>query len=278
MPRPIRLGRGIESVPTSVFIEKEGCFFFGAEADDRSAIAPRNYRRTFKLDIGSPTYVLSAHIGEFKQKFTAADLTKKFLEYILQQCASRSYPCDRAVITRPVGFSPVQCEQLREAALAAGLKEVEFLTEPQAAGLKYGADDIGADWQNAFVVDWGGGTLDMALISQSEQGLVAHGRYCKGIRSGGEDFDDTLFQIVESEIRTAGCGQMLEADLDSPGWKYNVYKQIRTAKEDLSQQNSRKITLVSHEGKTYPPLPWLVKLLNGGFVLGWRRALLWQRI
>ena len=254
MPRPIRLGRGIESVPTSVFIEKEGCFFFGAEADDRSAIAPRNYRRTFKLDIGSPTYVLSAHIGEYKQKFTAADLTKKFLEYILQQCASRSYPCDRAVITRPVGFSPVQCEQLREAALAAGLKEVEFLTEPQAAGLKYGADDIGADWQNAFVVDWGGGTLDMALISQSEQGLVAHGRYCKGIRSGGEDFDDTLFQIVASEIRTAGCGQMLEADLDSPGWKYNVYKQIRTAKEDLSQQNSRKITLVSHEGKTYPPI------------------------
>ena len=76
MPRPIRLGRGIESVPTSVFIEKEGCFFFGAEADDRSAIAPRNYRRTFKLDIGSPTYVLSAHIGEYKQKFTAADLTK----------------------------------------------------------------------------------------------------------------------------------------------------------------------------------------------------------
>ena len=148
----------------------------------------------------------------------------------------------------------MQCEQLREAALAAGLKEVELLTEPQAAGLKYGWDDIGADWQNALVVDWGGGTLDMALISQSEQGPVDHGRYCKGIRSGGEDFDDVLFQIVASEIRTAGCGQMLEVDLASPGWTYNVYKQIRAAKEDLSWQSSKKITLVSHEGKTYRPI------------------------
>ena len=259
MPRPVRLGRGIDYVPTSVFIEKDGCFYFGADADDQSVTAPRNYRRTFKLDIGSPTYVLSAHIGEYKQKFTAADLTKKFLEYILQQCAAKSYPCDRAVVTRPVDFSPVQCEQLREAALAAGLKEVELLTEPQAAGLKYGWDDIGADWQNALVVDWGGGTLDMALISQSEQGPVAHGRYCKGIRSGGEDFDDILFQIVASEIRTAGYEQMLEADLEADrrhhlGWTYNVYKHIRKAKEDLSWRNSEKISLMSHEGKTYPPI------------------------
>ena len=254
-PRPVRLGRGIDYyVPTSVFIKKEDCFYFGADADDRRAMAPRNYRRTFKLDIGEPTYVLSAHIGEYKQKFTAADLTKKFLGYILQQCAEKSYPCDRAVVTRPVYFSPVQCEQLREAALAAGLKEVELLTEPQAAGLKYGCDDIGADWQNALVVDWGGGTLDMALISQSEQGPVAHGRYCKGIRSGGEDFDNILFQIVASEIRTAGYEQMLKADRDSLGWKYYVDKQIRKAKEDLSWQNFKKITLMSHEGKTYPPI------------------------
>ena len=254
LPRSVRLGRGIDYVPTSVFVEKDGNFFFGAEADDQSAIIPRNYKRAFKLDIGTTTYLLSVRIGQKRQRFTAADLTKKFLEYILQQCAAKSYPCDRAVITRPVDFSPMQMEQLQESALAAGLKEVVFITEPEAAGYAYRMECADTNWQNALVVDWGGGTLDMALVSQSGNELHANKRYRDGISCGGENFDDALRMLATQIIRSGENAPMLDADESDLSWIYKTRALFRKEKEHLSERNSSLLRLVSCNGVPYPSI------------------------
>ena len=254
MSRPVRLGRGTDSVPTSVFIESNGCFYFGADADDQSAAAPRNYRRAFKLDIGTSTYLLSVRTEKERQRFTAADLTKKFLGYILQQCAEKSYPCDRAVVTRPVDFSPLQEKQLQEAAISAGLKEIIFITEPEAAGYAYRMECADTNWQNALVVDWGGGTLDMALVSQSGNELHANKRYRDGTSCGGENFDDALRLLATQIIRFGSDSSVLEEDEMDLSWIYNSRRQFRKEKELLSEQSSRILRLVSHDGVPYQPI------------------------
>ena len=254
MPRPVRLGRGIDYVPTSVFMEKDGGFYFGSDADDQSGTAPRNYRRAFKLDIGTSTYLLSARTGKERQRFTAADLTQKFLGYILQQCAEKSYPCDRAVVTRPVDFSPLQEKQLQEAAMAAGLKEIIFITEPEAAGYAYRMEYPDTTWQNALVVDWGGGTLDMALVSQSGNELHANKRYRDGTSCGGENFDDALRLLATQIIRSGSDSSVLEEDETDLSWLYNSRRQFRKEKELLSEQSSRILRLVSHDGVPYQPI------------------------
>ena len=264
MPRPVRLGRGIDYVPTSVFMEKDGCFYFGADADDQSVAAPRNYRRAFKLDIGTSTYLLSVRTEKERQRFTAADLTQKFLEYILQQCAEKSYPCDRAVVTRPVDFSPLQEKQLQEAAMSAGLKEIIFITEPEAAGYAYRMESPDTTWQNALVVDWGGGTLDMALVSQSGNELHANKRYRTGISCGGENFDDALRLLATQIIRTGSDASVLKEDEMDLSWIYNSRRQFRKEKELLSEQSSRILRLVSHDGIPYQP----VKLNRQDFEIG----------
>ena len=264
MPRPVRLGRGIDYVPTSVFLEKDGCFYFGADADDQSVAAPRNYRRAFKLDIGTSTYLLSVRTEKERQRFTAADLTQKFLGYILQQCAEKSYPCDRAVVTRPVDFSPLQEKQLQEAAMAAGLKEIIFITEPEAAGYAYRMESPDTTWQNALVVDWGGGTLDMALVSQSGNELHANKRYRAGISCGGENFDDALRLLATQIIRSGSNASVLEEDETDLSWVYNSRRLFRKEKELLSEQISRVLHLVSHDGVPYQS----IKLNRQDFEVG----------
>ena len=264
MPRPVRLGRGIDYVPTSVFMEKDGCFYFGADADDQSVAAPRNYRRAFKLDIGTSTYLLSVRTEKERQRFTAADLTQKFLEYILQQCAEKSYPCDRAVVTRPVDFSPLQEKQLQEAAMSAGLKKIIFITEPEAAGYAYRMESPDTTWQNALVVDWGGGTLDMALVSQSGNELHANKRYRAGISCGGENFDDALRLLATQIIRSGSDASILKEDEMDLSWIYNSRRKFRKEKELLSEQSSRILRLVSHDGIPYQP----VKLNRQDFEIG----------
>ncbi len=256
-PQTVRLGRGHDFVPTSVLAGGNDSFIFGDEADDQFAYNPSSYARAFKLKLGGSTYVLSYRDEKTRKRCTAAYLTQKYLEYILRECKDNSYACDRAVLTRPVKFTPDQLAQLEEAAHAAGLREVEFITEPQAAAYAYCNERPAEAWQNALVVDWGGGTLDMALVSKTAKGVVVHEKYCDGMLRGGEDFDDALFLLAETAIKRGEDAPMwkaLEKDKLDLGWTLTTRVRIRQAKEDLSRSGTKPLPLRSCEGRAYKPV------------------------
>ena len=256
-PQTVRLGRGHDFVPTSVLAGGNDSFIFGDEADDQFAYNPSSYARAFKLKLGGSTYVLSYRDEKTRKRCTAAYLTQKYLEYILRECKDNSYACDRAVLTRPVKFTPDQLAQLEEAAHAAGLREVEFITEPQAAAYAYCNERPAEAWQNALVVDWGGGTLDMALVSKTAKGVVVHEKYCDGMLRGGEDFDDALFLLAETAIKRGEDAPMwkaLEKDKLDLGWTLTTRVRIRQAKEDLSRSKTKPLPLRSCEGRAYKPV------------------------
>ena len=98
---------------------------------------------------------------------------------------------------RPVKFSndpaaDYQAEEtLRQAALLAGFNEVAFELEPVAAALFY--EQSLNHPQNTLIFDFGGGTLDIAImrLGNPDQRLVyASG----GIGIAGSDFDRTIIQ------------------------------------------------------------------------------------
>ena len=98
---------------------------------------------------------------------------------------------------RPVKFSedPILDQQaeenLRQAALGAGFEQVDFELEPVAAALFYERSLF--EPQNVLVFDFGGGTLDIAIMRLGAPGdrhIFASG----GIDIAGTDFDRAIIE------------------------------------------------------------------------------------
>jgi rod shape-determining protein MreB len=82
----------------------------------------------------------------------------------------------------------VERRAVRESALSAGAREVYLIDEPMAAAIGAGLD-VTAPTGN-MVVDIGGGTTDVAVISLS--GVVTS----QSVRTGGDKMDEAIISFV----------------------------------------------------------------------------------
>jgi hypothetical chaperone protein len=109
-------------------------------------------------------------------------------------------PPRRAVFGRPVNFAfgdgPVANRKaqhrLEAAAKQAGFEEVVFEYEPIGASLDFGRSHGLAAGGHVFVFDFGGGTLDVAVVQIAADGaqtVLATG----GVGIGGDHFDQAIF-------------------------------------------------------------------------------------
>ncbi|WP_455564398.1 Hsp70 family protein [Akkermansia massiliensis] len=253
-PELIRLGRGRDYLPTSVYVPEEGGFLFGEDADDQIEFGVDRYCRAFKMKLGSNVPALAFLDGDRFIQHSAKELTRRFLQHIKERSENEVFMgkiITKAVITKPVLFSPAQCEELKEAALGAGFHEVEFVTEPEAAGYAFCTLCPSEAFQgNALVIDWGGGTLDMALVSRNGDHVLTHREYTAGdMNMGGEVFDEQLWNHVNRRLRDQG-----ESDLtrEKPEHQNLLFRKVREAKEMLSTQMQRTLRLSSPRGACPP--------------------------
>ncbi len=197
-PRILKMGRHADLIPTTAYLQEDGNLLFGDDADDMAEIDASRYCRAFKMKLGSTAPVLG-HL-------TAQDLVREFLSHLVRRVKDDAtlykMNISGAVLTCPVNFSAAQKKQLSDAALASGLSEVELITEPEAAGYAFCYFSAAQAFRkNALVVDWGGGTLDVALVSRSGEKLSAQKRASFGNNSmGGEVFDDRLSELVMEQL------------------------------------------------------------------------------
>ena len=105
----------------------------------------------------------------FERYYTVRDLARTYLSLLKERAEQElGEPVHAATLGRPVKFSesPEQDqkaqETLRQAAYEAGFKEVDFELEPIAAALDY--EQSLAKPQNVIIFDFGGGTLDIAVM------------------------------------------------------------------------------------------------------------------
>ena len=126
-PQTIKLGKGKDSIPTAVYVAENGEMLFGEEADDNIEFGPERYCRGFKMKLGRSQPVLVFRKGDRSVKYTAKDLTRVFLGYVLHRVEEEVFmgnKVGKVVITCPALFSPMQREELRKAAMEAGLVDV----------------------------------------------------------------------------------------------------------------------------------------------------------
>jgi rod shape-determining protein MreB len=118
------------------------------------------------------------------------EITEAMLRYFIQRAHNRAKLIrPRIVICVPPCITSVEKRAVRESALSAGAREVYLIEEPMAAAIGSGLD-VTAPTGN-MVVDIGGGTTDVAVISLS--GIVTS----SSIRCGGDKMDDAIINYVK---------------------------------------------------------------------------------
>jgi rod shape-determining protein MreB len=119
------------------------------------------------------------------------EVTEQMLKYFIRQAhGGRRFPArPRIVIGVPSEITPVEKRAVRESAMSAGAAEV-FLVE-QAMMAAIGAGLPITEPSGNMVVDIGGGTTDVAVISLS--GIV----YSRSVRVAGNEMDDAIIQHLK---------------------------------------------------------------------------------
>jgi len=121
------------------------------------------------------------------------DITAEMLRYFIRRVGGGGLPFSRVVLCVPSGITGVERDAVEEATLAAGARNVGLIEEPMAAAI--GAGLPVAEAQGSMVVDIGGGTTEVAVLSLG--GIVVW----ESIRVGGYELDDSIIRHVDSDLR-----------------------------------------------------------------------------
>jgi len=97
----------------------------------------------------------------------------------------------RVMVCIPTGVTGVEERAVRQAAVHAGAKEAHLIEEPFAAALGAGLDVFQPS--GSMVVDIGGGTTDIAVISLG--GIVCS----NSLRVGGDKLDEAIVKYIRRE-------------------------------------------------------------------------------
>lgn len=117
-------------------------------------------------------------------------VTEKMLQYFIKKITSNSIfkINPRVLVSVPCGATQVERRAIRESILGAGAREVYLIEEAMSAAVGAGLPVDEAT--GSMVVDIGGGTTEIAIISLS--GIV----YSESVRVGGDRFDDSIVNYV----------------------------------------------------------------------------------
>lgn len=123
------------------------------------------------------------------------EITEEMLAYFLNTVRrlSPKFLRPRVVIGVPSGITNVEVRAVRDAAEGAGAREVYIVEEPMAAAI--GVTMAVADPVGNMIVDIGGGTTDMAVISLG--GIVRS----KNLRIAGDKFNNDIAAYIRNEFK-----------------------------------------------------------------------------
>jgi rod shape-determining protein MreB len=118
------------------------------------------------------------------------DMTEAMLKHFILCVHNRkSLVRPRIIVAVPSGITQVERRAVREAVESAGAREIYLIEEPMAAAI--GAGLPVSEPTSSMVVDIGGGTTEVAVISLS--GIV----YSKSVRVAGDKIDEAIVQYMK---------------------------------------------------------------------------------
>ncbi len=126
------------------------------------------------------------------------EVTEQMLKYFIEKAISSSKKFgigsfSRVIIGIPCGVTEVERKAVRDAAKNAGARTVFLIEEPLASaiGAKLQIQEAGGN----FIVDIGGGTTEVAVISLG--GIVV----ARSLRVAGDKLNDDIMQFAQKEYK-----------------------------------------------------------------------------
>ncbi len=148
---------------------------------------------------------------------------------------------DSAVVAIPIGFSPIKRRELRKAASDAGINILNFVSEPSAAVFKHYSEV--SKWQKVAIFDWGGGTLDIAVVELNNGNVIEMSTLGKPL--GGANIDAKVAEwahiqaLKEMRVKIP-FKEMLSSSRD------DMLDQAEYVKIALSNENETTIALLDY--------------------------------
>lgn len=188
------------------------------------------FARSFKPLLGrAPNREMARLRGE---GFSAREVARIFLREVVAEVKRSSGARIRELVfTVPVESYDAYRAELKGLAAAVGVRRVRFVDEPVAAAIGYGLGLSRS--RRVLVVDFGGGTLDLALVELTPRSLEQGG--CRvlakeGRPVGGETVDGWLLRHFSRKLEVAHEMRAVAKD-ELELWRRLMRAEARRVKE-----------------------------------------------
>lgn len=150
------------------------------------------------------------------------EVTQAMLKYFIKKSMKRrSFLRPRIVICIPYGITQVERRAVKEAAEAAGCREVYLIEEPMAAAI--GAGLPVTEPSGSMIVDIGGGTTEVAVISLG--GIVCS----QSIRVAGDKFDEAIIHYMRKQYNLL-IGERTAENIKITIGNASAFEELRTVR------------------------------------------------
>lgn len=170
-------------------------------------------------------------------------VTEQMLQHFIRKVHESTFikPSPRVLVCVPCMSTQVERRAIKESAEGAGAREVFLIEEPMAAAI--GAGLSVEEAQGSMVVDIGGGTTEIAIISLS--GVV----YSESVRVGGDRFDEAITSYVRRHYGSLIGEATAERIKEEIGCAYpgTELREIDVRGRNLAEGVPRSFTLNSNE-------------------------------
>jgi len=169
------------------------------------------------------------------------DVTQKMIQYFIRRACGNAVFRPRVVICIPTGISEVEERAVIDAGSQAGARKTYLIDEPVAAALGAGVDIYSP--VGSMIVDIGGGTTDVAVISLG--GVVVS----QSIKIAGDKFDEAIMRYVRRKYNVAIGERTAEKVKIQIGavYEHDEAKTMEVKGRCLIQGLPKNITLSSKE-------------------------------
>ncbi|WP_245687810.1 Hsp70 family protein, partial [Rhodococcus phenolicus] len=213
-------------MPSAVYLDPHGTITTGDVAVNHATLDPAGYIAAPKAHVTTGTVHTRGH--DIPTATTIAAVLRTVHTRALT--AHNNQPPTDIVLTHPEAWSPRELAVLRHAATLAGLGgHVCLISEPRAAAFHYSRhhDAKIVAGSTIAVFDFGGGTLDVAVLTATDEWTFEVLRAAGDNALGGKNLDAT--DAPSATIRVTGNGTEITVTLTREEFEQMIEPQIGRA-------------------------------------------------
>jgi molecular chaperone DnaK len=233
---------GEPTIPSLIHYADDGRIWIGDQVLSKTLETSNLTFRDMKQYISRRSPVAKNLNG---RRITHGDAGREFLSAVLAFAqAELSIQDEEVVFTVPVEAFEHYVDWLTGVAESAGMPRFRLIDEPSAAALGYAANIQPNDVYLVF--DFGGGTLDVAIVIIEGEVSTSQGRRCRllgkaGTDLGGATIDQWLYQEVLRQ------NNLTSSDEEIQMLTRQLLSECEAAKMRLSFNDRADVTAMNHE-------------------------------